>query len=456
MENYLHIFRKQKGPGVEIKIKQKKYLIDYPRRIWNKFPVSLHKSFADSLAYVATWHLPLAQNCYLTYHFSHPLIEPAFFKILVYSMPCNSFDYPDISTADLIKKFYNCSFKTQFKALNYHYAGKRIKKILKNRAILLFSFGKESLLTYGLLRELNVSVTPFFMKEPQASSENRHKLKLAEKFLNKIGGRVNFFPLSVGRLRQKRGFYWGWDIILSQYAFFLVPFLFYHQARYLFIGNEQSCNYCLKDNEGYFINPVFEQSVPVMQLLQDIPKLFSINTHVGSLVEPVHEIFITAILHRRYPDLGKFQMSCFSETPQAKKHRWCGHCEKCSRMFIFFKALGINTDKIGFYNNSMLATDKKQYYVLFNSRGTDSAYGSSGLGRDEQLLAFYLAYRNGVKGDLIREFKQKYLTEAEKKKQRLVKEFFGIHSSYSLPSSLRRRVLNIYAKEQAAVMKTIT
>jgi hypothetical protein len=452
MDNEIHVFRKITKSGIELKIKKKKIKIEYPQRVWKNFPKLLHSAFADSVSYLSTWHLPLIwENSRLVYHHPHPLIEPSFFKILVYSIPMSVFEYENVLTSDLLKKFYNYNFKTQFKAINHNYSGKKIKKSLKEKAVLLFSFGKESLLTYGLLKELGVMVAPFFMREPQSTYENAHKRKLANKFYEKTGVDIDFFPMNIGRLRQEKDLCWGWDIILSQYIFFLIPYFFYHQAKYLFVGNEQSCNFYTTDNEGYLVNPVFEQSVSVMQLLGNIPKLFFINTHIGSLVEPIHEIFVTYILHHRYPEIGRFQMSCFSEEPEAKRYRWCGRCEKCARIYIFLKALNISPERVGFYNNHMLDADKKNLYTIFNNVTKDSAYGGSGLGRDEQLLAFLMAYKNGVKGELIDEFRVLHLTEAEKKKEKLTKEFFGIHTSYSLPSSLRRRVLRIFEKEKGTV-----
>jgi len=447
-----HVFRKIKRTEVEIKIKRKKYTISYPNYIWKKFPKSLHRVFADSLAYISTWHLPLVEKTSLVYHFSHPLIESVFFKMLLYTIPMNIFESGKVKTSQLLKKFYNVNFQTQFKALNFSYSGKKVKKRLKEKAILLFSFGKDSLLTYGLLDELGVTPTPIFMKEPQSPFENAHKKKLAARFYKKIGDEIKFFPLSIGRLRQETDFAWGWDIILSQYAFILIPYYFYYQARYFFFGNEQSCNFFTSDKEEYFINPVFEQSVSGMQLLQDIPKLFFIQTHIGSLVEPIHEIFITYILHHRYHKIARFQMSCFSEEPEAQRRRWCGVCEKCARLYIFFKGLNINPERVGFYNNDMLSAQKESLYVIFNHKEGKSAYGGSGLGKDEQLLAFYLAYKNGVRGELMEKFKSLYLNYVEKEKSRLIKEYFNIHSSYSLPSTLRKRVLRIYEKEREKVL----
>jgi len=448
MVNQIHIYRKIVRNGVEIKIKRKTYSIKYRQSIWNKFPKSLHKVFADSLTYIGTWHLPLVEeNSSIVYHSSHPLIEPVFFKILLYSIPMSVFEDNTVKTSDIIKKFYNINFQTKFKGLNFSYSGKKAKKKLKENAILLFSFGKESLLTYGLLEELGINITPIFIKEPQSSFENAHKRKLAKNFYKKIGKEIEFFPLSIGKIRQEVNLTWGWDIILSQYGFILLPFYFYNEAKYLFFGNEQSCNFSIKDKEDYLINPVYEQSVSAMQLLQDIPKLFFIETHIGSLVEPIHEIFATYILHNRYPDIGHFQMSCFSETKEAKKKRWCTVCEKCARIYIFLKALGIAPEKVGFYDNDMLSLKKENFYTIFD-KCSDSAYGGSGLGKDEQLLAFYLAYKRGVRGDLIEKFKTIYLKDVEERLDKLINEFFGINSSLSLPSSLRKKVLKIFKKER--------
>ncbi len=455
MSEILHVYRKIVRSGVEIKIGKKKYYARYPAYVWNKFPLSLHRAFADSLTYVATWQLPLSNNVPIAYHFPHPPIESAFFKILLYSIPMNVFEYKNTTTSGIIKQFYNANFQTQFKGLHYSYSGIKTKKSLKDRAVLLFSFGKDSLLTYALLEELGIKTFPIFMKEPQSGFENAHKKRLAERFYEKFNIEVDFFPLTVGKLRQNTGLYWGWDVILSQYAFFLIPFYFYYQAKYLFFGNEQSCNFFTKDNEGYLINPVFEQAVSAMQLLQDIPRLFFIKTHIGSLIEPLHDHLILYILHNRYPDIGRFQMSCFSEEPQARKRRWCGHCEKCARLYIFLKALGISPDRVGFYNGDMLSSKKARYYPLFNHQSVDSAFGASGLGREEQLLAFYLAYKNGVTGDLITRFKTLYLREAERKKKRLVKEYFGIHSSYSLPPGIRGKILRIFEKERESALRYV-
>ncbi len=456
MSKTLHVFRKIVRDGVEIKVLGKKYTLNYPRYIWDEFPKSLHRPFADAAAFLATWHLPYLRKTKIAYHFPHPLVESVFSKLLLFSLPMNIFENRNITTSQILKNFFNTTSQTQYKGLNFYYSGKRLKRKLEEKALILFSFGKDSLLTYALLEELGVKTIPFFIHEPQSNYENLHKKKLAEKFYKKGGEEVDFFKLAVGRLRQGKGFHWGWDLILSQYVFILLPYFFYHRAKYLFIGNEQTCNFSITDDEGYLVNPVFEQSVPGMQLQQDFPKAFFIKTHIGSLIEPLHDHLILYILHHRYPDIAQFQMSCFSYAiKEAKQNRWCGVCEKCARLYILFLGLNINPAKVGFKNKDMLSLKKKKLYPLFSHRKFMGLFGSSGLGRDEQLLSFFLAYRNGVKGDLISEFKKKYLKEAEKRKGELIQEYLGIHSSYTLPKELRVKVLNIFKKEREKALAYI-
>lgn len=439
--------------GVQIQIDKQKHSLTYPSQIWDKFPASLRRVFSHSLAYASTWHLPLVNHKIIKYHFPIPLIEQIFFKILLYSVPINIFIFKGQKTSKLIKKFYNANFLTQYEAGNAFYPQLANNHKLQNKALLLFSFGKDSMLTYALLKELGINQIPIYIQEPQSDFENNHKHKLALSFLKKLRIKILFFPLTLGSIRQNDHLYWGWDVILSQYTLLLVPYFYFYQTKYLFFGNEQSCNFYTKEKEGYLVNPVYEQSSSAMQLLQNIPKLFSINTHIGSLVEPLHEIFVTYILHHRYPKLAQFQMSCFSEEPQAKKNRWCCHCDKCARIFIFLKALNIDPKIVGFKDEIMLTNKKAQFYSLFSKNFNNGLYSGSGLADDEQLLAFFLAYKNGTRGELIEKFKTKHLKKVKAKAKRLINEYFGIHSSLTIPLTLTKPLMKIFTQEQKTVFQ---
>ncbi len=452
----LHIYNKILKNSVQITVDNRAYRIEYGEKVWSRFSKNLHKFFADNLTYAITWHLPVAEKKNVIYHFDNPVIEPLFFKLLMYSIPMNVYTFRNNTVVSLIRSFYNSNFITEFKSLNHFYFAKRQRNHLKETALLLFSFGKDSLLTYGLIEEMGIKPIVMFMEEPQSKYENKHKEKLVKRFTEEFISPVDFFPVSFGHIRQDNGNYWGWDIILSQYILTLIPYCFYYRTKYLFLGNEQSCNDYAIHGSGFAINPVYEQSVKAMQLLQNIPKFFSIKTHIGSMIEPVHELFITYILHRRYPALAKYQTSCFLENREARTRRWCGNCEKCGRMYIYFKALRIDPAVVGFPAIDMFSLRKKHLYSLFVNSREPSAYGGSGLGRDEQLLAFYLAYQNGARGQVMSEYKRLHHKEALKRRDELILTYFGIHSSITLPPRTRKKALAIFRAEQKNIMKELS
>ena len=92
----------------------------------------------------------------------------------------------------------------------------------------------------------------------------------------------------------------------------------------------------------------------------------------------------------------------------------------------------------------MEKSDKK-YYSLFKGKEVD-CYEKSKQARDEQLLAFYLAYKQGVKGYLMNEFKKEFYEEAISKEDELYKEFLTAHES-NLPKKINKQVMSIYKEE---------
>ena len=235
---------------------------------------------------------------------------------------------------------------------------------------------------------------------------------------------------------------------MTQYTLLLMPYLFGLRARFLFWAHEASCNETFTDSEGFIVNPVFEQSYNWLLLSNSMAKMLGCNTMFVSLLEPVHEIAIMKILHFRYPEIAKYQLSCFADEEQSKTRRWCGVFSKCARMYIFMIALGIALKTVGFTEN-MLSKHKKNLYALFENKKSphDSAYGESQAARDEQLLAFTMAYKRGVKGELIKDFKKHYLKEGRSREGQLRQKYFGIHTTETLPYELKKPILNIYEEE---------
>ena len=272
---------------------------------------------------------------------------------------------------------------------------------------------------------------------------------MADQFLEEFNTEVTFFPVSVGRMRENDGDYWGWDLLFTQYSLLLMPYFFGLRSKYLFWSHEQDCNVNFPNDEGFKINPVFEQSKRWVLTLNHIARGLGSNTIIASIIEPINEISTTYILHHRYPEIAKYQFSCFAEEKSQANKRWCGMCDKCVMMNIFFLALGIDPKSVGLRQN-LLTANKRDLYLLF--KGEKSKFWVRGnkqedLWWDEQLLAFYMACKNGAKGYLMEEFKKNYLKIAKEREKELRAKMFGVHSSDTLTYELKKPLLKIFHEE---------
>lgn len=236
---------------------------------------------------------------------------------------------------------------------------------------------------------------------------------------------------------------WGWDMLLLQYTILLLPFVFNEKPAYFFWSNEQSTNEHAVNREDYLVSSTHEQSVQWTLNVNNLYRMFGVNTTISSLLEPIHELFILSILHKRYPEVGKYQLSCDSERT---KYRWCGYCFECARVYLFFSALGIDPKSVGLMEN-MFTKKKEDLFYLFSKHKTDQS---------ERLLAFYLAYKRGVQGALMEKFVKTLLPRVEKQKSKLFAKYFAIHEMNTIPTALQTPLSKIYTEELARLKKDVT
>jgi hypothetical protein len=111
-------------------------------------------------------------------------------------------------------------------------------------------------------------------------------------------------------------------------------------------------------------------------------------------------------------------------------------------MYLLIRACGFDPKSVGL-NRNMLTEDCKEYFSLFG--GSDvNTYALTGRGRDEQLFAFYLAWKNGDRSPLTQEFEQRFLEEAKGREDELYKLYFGIHECITMPEKIKNQTLSIY------------
>lgn len=430
---------------------------NYPDWIWKNYPEKNKQKLLDNVIYVFTAHLPLRMknNISLQYDTSFPD---------VYSLAQHSFiRHLPLYHYSSKKKHQHTVFPLLKKLLNTDVSFSGSKNIstdfsntLSKRVIIPFTFGKDSLLTYTLTKELGLEPTLVYINEPLAPYENLHKLKLIKEFENKTGQEIYYLENPFAQLRDNGMGWFGWEMALTSYAILLLPFAYYKKARYIVFANEHSCNDFFYDKEGLKVMPDYEQSQEATQELSLLTQALSRGkVFTTTFLQGLYEVAIIGLLKNNYRDLIKYLMSCWGEEEPAKEKRWCAACSKCARIYLFLVANGFNPKEAGFQDN-MLLSQFEHLFNVFNSRMTGSGYDTFITNRDEQLFAFYLAYLRGKKDPLVQKFaKAKEKKEAEKRFPELFEKYFSLHPESITPLQWKSQIDLIFTSTLQKFQKEI-
>lgn len=435
--------------GVSVKINNKIIRLRYPPTIWQRFPKMHRKILAQNIAFGLTFHIPYLFTTLkrMFYNIPVPLSESFFFKGLSLALPSTALmqrQKDKRMTSNLLRRLFDVDYvysntKTDIPPYN--------RVSLSDHAVMPFTFGKDSLLTFALAQELGLTVHPVYISEPYSPYEEITKKLLSEPFKKEFRTRISFLRNTLGILREPTGWF-GWELQLTQYSLMLLPYVYAKRAGYILFSNEQSCDDTIIDEDGFRCNPVFEQSHGWLLQNSLMASIIGGNSlSIGTLLEPIHEIAIERILHQRYPKIAKYQSSCDLPEKPKTDGRWCENCSKCGRMYIMLLANGIDPHVVGFKRN--LLRDKYHHlYTLFSTnRVKEFGYDQSEAGKDEQILAFLMAYQLGHKGPVMQTFVRRFLTIARKKERFLRQTYFGIHSTKTIPASIRPKILHIFRQE---------
>jgi hypothetical protein len=226
----------------------------------------------------------------------------------------------------------------------------------------------------------------------------------------------------------------------------MIPVNSYFNARYVVLGNEHDLNNYVVDKEGNRAYLSFDQTEESTNKHNSmIQEATGGSMGVMSVIRPLTNIAEFKILFNRYPEYTKYMTSCNS-LDISKNRRWCNKCSTCLGRYLVIKAVGGDVKKVGFREDLL----KKKFRYGFNIFGKDvDIYEKTDYARDEMLLAFYLAYKNKVKGELIDMFKKKYLSEVVVREDELMKKCFKIHQTRNMPDNISKKVLSIYKEELA-------
>ncbi len=432
--------------GLNVKFKRKNYKLKYPVKIWNKLPEKLKKPLIDNLIYISTVNVPLVAGFdEINFNTSLPLFKKQFDNMIMGGIPGGVADHPEQSARNFIKKF---------RKIKYNFQNKKIKlpfydKNLQERAVVSFSSGKDSILSTAICNEIGLNPVIVYINDTVSPGENSTK----KRFLKKISKEMKLDSVLVTNQIEKLNDFETWKkpVTATNYSHMLtnfcltnIPINNYFNSKYIVLGNEQDLNHYVIDKEGYRAYISFDQTEDSTNKQNEIVKTLTNNKmNVISVIRPLTNLALFKVLFNRYPEYTKYMTSCDSLDASNEK-RWCHECNTCLAWYLFIKTVGGNVKQAGF-KKDLLNKKYKFGYTLFGEN--IDLYERSQHSKDEQLLTFYLAHKNGVKGDLIDIFKKTYLQEAKSREDELIKRFFKLYPTKNMPNNISKQVLSIYKEE---------
>ena len=431
--------------GLTVYFKGRKYDLVFPKNTWGLLPDELKAFFTQEFSFISTAPMPLVSDInHVTYNTPQPLFEDDVKEIILRQIPGIADDY-NLDTQDTLDRFQN---------IDYSFTGDSIFDVEANAddgAILLLSCGKDSLLTLGLARELELETTPLLVNDTTTPHENSVSLETIQKIEKKFDIKAEVVTNNIEKLNDyetwnKPPSCLGYSHMITSFCFLAVPFL-HNNASMVLLGNQQNMNFSFKTKEDFTGYPSYDQTTEARHKQQQTLMYLNKDFRIFSLVEPLTDIAEIKVLFSRYPELAKYEFSCTCLYGTNEK-RWCHSCNKCARLSLFMHAHNIDPKKVGLRN--MLSRPFMKFYRLFGLNPEVDRYEKSIQARDQQLLAFYMAYKNGVEGQLIDLFKEKFLSEAVAREDELYKQFFRIYTT-DVHSAFEKKLYSIFKEELADV-----
>ncbi|ASI98639.1 hypothetical protein [Thermococcus celer] len=225
----------------------------------------------------------------------------------------------------------------------------------------MLSGGKESLLTYGLMKELGNDVYPLFYNESGAHwhvaipayrwfKENEPNTKRVWSNVDRL---YSFIERNMRILRgvgkRKSEVYPIRLFFFEGYAFAFLPLIYKYGIGNVLFGNEYD------DPRGYapfhgieHYNATYDQSQDFEKYMTRWFNERGLKVRQWSAVRPLTGLIVERILHDRYPHLFRLQRSCHSVHKEGDDYLPCGTCFKCNGIMTFLLANGIDLGLIGY------------------------------------------------------------------------------------------------------------
>lgn len=251
--------------------------------------------------------------------------------------------------------------------INFHglvqfpYSRNRIRKlakydtrIIKNRSLLLFGGGKDSLVSAELLKKRKKDFALFRVGESTIQKKTAAMVARPSFVFTRA------IDPKLFALNNKKEIYNGHVPASALYAFLGIFAAMLYNFRDVIASNEKSANYGNVRYLGTVVNHQWSKSQEFETLLKSYLKQFvTSGIHYYSLLRSMNEIEIVKrfALYPQY--FGAFS-SCnrnFSITKKPRK-KWCGKCPKCAFVFAALAAYLPKEVVIEIFEKNLFADEK--------------------------------------------------------------------------------------------------
>jgi creatinine amidohydrolase/Fe(II)-dependent formamide hydrolase-like protein len=225
----------------------------------------------------------------------------------------------------------------------------------------LSSGGKDSLLSFSILREMGCDVHPVFLNESGRhwfTALNAYRYFVdnvpntirvwtnADRVYNWILRHLPFVRQDYASIRSDEYPIRLWTVAV--FLFGALPLLRKRGIGRLVIGDEYDTTRRLSHHGITHYDGLYDQSRYFDNALTRYFHSKGWGISQFSLLRPLSELLIEKILVERYPEIQRLQVSCHASHKEGERVKPCGRCEKCRRIVGMLIALGGDPTNCGY------------------------------------------------------------------------------------------------------------
>ncbi|VBB42762.1 Creatininase [uncultured Desulfatiglans sp.] len=272
-------------------------------------------------------------------------------------------------------------------------------KVSPGRHLVLSSGGKDSLLSYGLLKEIGCEVHPVFVNESGRhwfTALNAYRYfsagvpatarvwTNADRIFNWMLRHLPFVRADFADIRSDEYPIRLWTVAV--FLFGVLPLARKRGIGRIVVGDEYDTTRRYSHRGITHYDGLYDQSRWFDNALTRYYHRKGWGLCQFSILRPLSEILIQKTLLERYPELQARQVSCHAAHKDGDRVRPCGRCEKCRRIVGMIEAVGGDPHRCGY-------TDEQVAFCLKALAEKGAHQESAGV---QHLL--YLLRRKGHEG----------------------------------------------------------